>query len=464
MFKNGVHIFRKIVKNGVEIKIKNKKYLTTYPSYVWDKFPKSLHKIFADSLTYIATWHLPLVEQKPVIYHFPHPPIESVFFKILAYSLPMNIFENKSLKTSEILKNFYNAFFQTHFKGVNYSYSGKKVKRQLKNKALLLFSFGKESLLTYGLLDELGVDVIPIFMREPQSSFENTHKKKLAYRFYEKFENEVLFFPLSFGRLRQTTGFFWGWDIILSQYAFVLLPFYFYHQARYIFFGNEQSCNFYLKDKEGYFINPVFEQSVLAMKHLADIPKLFFINTHIGSLIEPIHEIFALYILHHRYSEVGKFQMSCFSEKEEARKRRWCGVCEKCARIYIFLKALNISPERVGFYQNDMLSLKNKNLYVIFNGENDLSSYGGSGLGKDEQLLAFYLAYKNGVKGELVELFKKNYLDEVEKRKEKLIETYFGIHSSYTLPSVLRNRVINIFKKEQKKVLDYIKKIIDIKI
>jgi hypothetical protein len=262
MVKNGVHIFRKIVKNGVEIKIKNKKYLTTYPSYIWEKFPKSLHKIFAYSLTYIATWHLPLVEQKPVIYHFPHPPIESVFFKILAYSLPMNIFENKSLKTSEILKNFYNAFFQTYFKGVNYSYSGKKVKRQLKNKALLLFSFGKESLLTYGLLDELGVDVVPIFMREPQSSFENIHKKKLAHRFYEKFENEVLFFPLSFGRLRQTTGFFWGWDIILSQYAFVLLPFYFYHQARYLFFGNEQSCNFYLKDKEGYFINPVFEQSV----------------------------------------------------------------------------------------------------------------------------------------------------------------------------------------------------------
>ena len=113
--------------------------------------------------------------------------------------------------------------------------------------------------------------------------------------------------------------------------------------------------------------------------------------------------------------------MSCFSE-EEARKRRWCGVCEKCARIYIFLKALDISPERVGFYQNDMLSLKKKNLYVIFNGENDSSSYGGSGLGKDEQLLAFYLAYKNGVKGQLIDLFKKNYLKEVEEKKKSLLK------------------------------------------
>jgi len=460
MINHEVHVFRKILKNGVEIKIKNKKYLTTYPFYIWEKFPKSLHKIFADSLAFVATWHLGLTEEKSIVYHFSHPPIESVFFKILTYSLPMNVFENKEIKTSEILKKLYNVFFQIQFKGINYHYSGKKVKRRLKEKALLLFSFGKESLLSYGLLNESAVNVIPIFIKEPYSSFENAHKKKLAFRFYERFEDEIIFFPLSFGRLREVSGFYWGWDIILSQYAFVLLPFYFYHQARYLFFGNEQSCNFYLKDKEGYFINPVFEQSISAMKHLADIPKLFFINTHIGSLVEPIHEIFVLYILHHRYSEIGRFQMSCFSEEKEAKKRRWCGVCEKCARIYIFLKALNISPEQVGFYNNEMLSFKKKDLYVIFNGKNELSSYGGSGLGKDEQLLAFYLAYKNGTKGELIELFKKNYLDEVEKRKENLIEVYFGIHSSYTLPSLLRNRVINIFKKEQKEVLDYVRKII----
>jgi len=453
---NSIHIFRKIIRNGVEIKIGNKKYLTAYPSSIWEKFPKSLHKIFADSLAVVATWHLGFSGEKPIVYHFSHPPIEAVFFKILTYSLPMNVFENKELKTSEILKKLYNVFFQTQFKGINYHYLGKKVKRRLKEKALLLFSFGKESLLTYGLLRELGVDVIPIFIKEPYSSFENAHKKKLASRFYNKFNDEVIFFPLSFGRLREITGFYWGWDIILSQYAFVLLPFYFYHQARYLFFGNEQSCNFYLKDKEGYFINPVFEQSVLAMKHLADIPKLFFINTHVGSLVEPIHEIFVLYILHHRYPEIGKFQMSCFSEEEEAKKKRWCGVCEKCARIYIFLKALGISPERVGFYNNNMLSHKKKDLYVIFNSQSDLSSYGGSGLGKDEQLLAFYLAYKNGTKGELIDLFKKKYLKEVEKKIKKLIDIYFGIHSSYTLPSSLRSRVLSIFKKEQNNVFNSI--------
>lgn len=449
-----VHVFRKIIRNGVEIKIKRSTYSITYPSYVWEKFPKTLHRAFADGLSYVATWHLPLVgEDKSVVYHFSHPPIEPVFFKIILYSLPMTIFENKSLRTSSLIQQFYNLNFQTQFKGLNHAFSGKRVKRVLKEKALLLFSFGKDSLLTYALLQEFGVSTTPIFIREPQSVFENAHKRRLAERFYRTFNEEVTFFPLPIGRLRQSKDLYWGWDIILSQYAFVLIPYCFYHQAKYLFFGNEQSCNFATKDKEGYFVNPAFEQSVYAMQHLQDLPKQFFINANIGSLVEPLHEIFITYILHRRYPEIGRFQMSCFSEGSEAKKKRWCGTCEKCARIYVFLRAFNISPERVGFYQNDMLSAKKESLYVIFNSDGEKSAYGGSGLGKDEQLLAFYLAHKNGVKGELMEKFRQVYLPEVEKRKEKLISEYFSIHSSYSLPSSLRRKTLRIFEKEKEKVL-----------
>lgn len=454
-----IHIYRKIKKNIIEIKVKKKIFKIKYPSSIWEKFPVSLHQIFADSLTYISTWHLSLINKKPVVYHISYPLIEPIFFKILTYTIPMNIFENINLKTSELLKNFYNSNFLTEFKSLNFFYSGKKVKRQLKNHAILLFSFGKDSLLTYGLLDELGVKVIPVFMREPYSIFENRHKRKLANKFFEKFNIEIDFFPLSIGRLRETRGLYWGWDIILSQYAFVLLPYFFYHQAKYLFFGNEQSCNFYLKDKEGYLINPVYEQSVAAMQLLQSIPKLFFISTHIGSLVEPIHEIFITYILHRRYPELGRFQMSCFSEEKEAKNRRWCGVCEKCARLYIFFKALGISPERVGFYNNDMLSKKKISLYPLFSNGVD-STYGGSGLGKDEQLLAFYLAYKRGVKGYLINQFKKLFLKEAEKKKEKLIKEYFGIHSSISLPSTLRRKTLKIFSDEQKRIVGEIRRLL----
>ncbi len=452
-----IHIFRKVIKNGVLIKIKKKLFKVIYPTLIWSRFPKSLHRIFADSITYIATWHLNLSEKQMVIYHFPHPPIEPVFFKMILYSIPMNVFDNQDVKSSQLIKEFYNYNFQTQFRGLNYSFSGKKTKKRLKNNGIILFSFGKESLLTYGLLKELGVKTYLFFMKEPQSSTENKHKKKLANRFYEKFNEEVFFYPLSIGKLRQLTGLYCGCDIILCQYAFLLIPYFFAYQAKYLFFGNEQSCNFSIIDKEGFSVNPVFEQSIYAMQHLQDIPKQFFINTHIGSLVEPIHEIFITFILHRRYPEIGRFQMSCFSETEEAKKKRWCGVCEKCARMYIFLKALNISPERVGFY-NNMLTKNKEKYYVIFNNKVD-SAYGGSGLGKDEQILAFYLAYKNGVKGDLINKFKKRYLSYAEKNKERLVNEFFGIHSSYSIPSELRRKILNVYQKEKEKALVFIKKI-----
>lgn len=457
---NEIHVFRKITKSGVELKIKKKKIKIEYPRSVWKKFPKSLHKAFADSLSYISTWHLPLVqENNHLIYHHSHPLIEPTIFKILTYSIPMSVFEYENVLTSDLLKKFYNYNFKTQFKALHYNYSGKKIKKILKEKAILLFSFGKDSLLTYGLLEELGITVVPFFMKEPQSTYENAHKRKLANKFYDKIGDEVDFFPVTIGRLRQEKDLCWGWDIILSQYVFFLIPYFFYDQAKYLFVGNEQSCNFYTKDGEGYLVNPVFEQSVSVMQLLQDIPKLFFINTHIGSLVEPVHEIFITYILHHRYPEIGRFQMSCFSEEPEAKKYRWCGKCEKCARIYIFLKALNLSPERVGFHNNHMLDADKKNLYTIFNSVPKDSAYGGSGLGRDEQLLSFLMAYKNGVKGELMDEFEALHLTEAEKKKEKLVKEFFGTHTSYSLPSTLRRRVLKIFEKEKISVNNYLERL-----
>jgi len=459
--ENGrLHIFRKIIRSGVEIKIKGKRYSLKYPSRVWNKFPKVLHKVFADNLTYVFTWHLPFIEKKPLAYHFAHPLVEPTFFKILLYSIPMNIFENIEISTTELIKQFYNYNFQAQFKALNHIYSSRKVRQNLKEKAILLFSFGKESLLIFGLLKELGINTSLFFMTEPQSGFENSHKKKLAKKFYEKFDEEVEFFPLSIGKLRQEGDLYWGWDVILSQYVFILIPYFFYNQTKYLFIGNEQSCNFYTRDSEGYLVNPVYEQSVSVMQLLQDIPKIFFANTHIGSLVEPVHEIFVTYILHHRYPEIGRFQMSCFSEEPQAKTNRWCNHCEKCARMYIFFKALNISPDRVGFYNVDggMLAAEKKKYFVLFNDTKGESSYGGSGLGRDEQLLAFYLAYKNGVKGPLMSEFKKHFLKEAEKKKDKLIKEYFSLHSSYSLPPILRRRVLKIFEKEQESVINYLAK------
>jgi len=91
-----LHIYNKLLKSSVEVTINNKKYRVEYSEKIWNKFSKSLHKFFADNLTYAITWHLPLVENKTVIYHFDHPVVEPLFFKLLMYSIPMSVYVFKN--------------------------------------------------------------------------------------------------------------------------------------------------------------------------------------------------------------------------------------------------------------------------------------------------------------------------------------------------------------------------------
>ncbi len=457
---DSLHIYNKILKNSVQITVDNRAYRIEYGEKVWSRFSKNLHKFFADNLTYAITWHLPVAEKKNVIYHFDNPVIEPLFFKLLMYSIPMNVYTFRNNTVVSLIRSFYNSNFITEFKSLNHFYFAKRQRNHLKETALLLFSFGKDSLLTYGLIEEMGIKPIVMFMEEPQSKYENKHKEKLVKRFTEEFISPVDFFPVSFGHIRQDNGNYWGWDIILSQYILTLIPYCFYYRTKYLFLGNEQSCNDYAIHGSGFAINPVYEQSVKAMQLLQNIPKFFSIKTHIGSMIEPVHELFITYILHRRYPALAKYQTSCFLENREARTRRWCGNCEKCGRMYIYFKALRIDPAVVGFPAIDMFSLRKKHLYSLFVNSREPSAYGGSGLGRDEQLLAFYLAYQNGARGQVMSEYKRLHHKEALKRRDELILTYFGIHSSITLPPRTRKKALAIFRAEQKNIMKELSAII----
>lgn len=88
-------------------------------------------------------------------------------------------------------------------------------------------------------------------------------------------------------------------------------------------------------------------------------------------------------------------------------------------------------------------------LYSVFkNGSVKSSVYDQSGLGRDEQLLAFYLAYKKGVKSGLMKEFARDYLLEARSREKELRQKFFGIHSTDTLPYELKTPLLKIYKEE----------------
>lgn len=455
-----IKIGYKVGHSGFFIIINKKYYSINYPIPVWSYLPNNFKKIFSENTTFALTWQIPLIHNDAVYYDFAHPRVEPIFFELLTYSIPMSTFVNEGIaNTSSLLKLWYNCNFLTTFR--TSGYINDNFITDLKKNASLLFSFGKDSLLTYALLREMKIDCHLFFIVEPKSKNENVHKDRLKKRFINEFQQKVDFMKLSIGNLRQTDGNYWGWDAILAQYNLLIIPYLFYYRSRYIFFGNELSCSDYIKDAEGFYVNPVFEQSTKGLNLINMIPSLFGLTTATGSLIEGINEIFITYILFNRYPKIAKYQMSCISESKQSKKKRWCGECEKCARMYIFMKALNIDPHVTDFFEKDMLTLAKEKFFVIFERRDDSSAYGASGLGKDEQLLAFYLAYKNGTKGKLIDKFVNKYLNDVVSRLPLMLKNFFGIYNQKTVPKELKILLQTIFKKEQKKVFSYIKSLSD---
>lgn len=227
----------------------------------------------------------------------------------------------------------------------------------------------------------------------------------------------------------------WGWDMLLLQYTILLLPFVFNEKPAYFFWSNEQSTNEHAVNREDYLVSSTHEQSVQWTLNVNNLYRMFGVNTTISSLLEPIHELFILSILHKRYPEVGKYQLSCDSERT---KYRWCGYCFECARVYLFFSALGIDPKSVGLMEN-MFTKKKEDLFYLFSKHKTDQS---------ERLLAFYLAYKRGVQGALMEKFVKTLLPRVEKQKSKLFAKYFAIHEMNTIPTALQTPLSKIYTEE----------------
>lgn len=443
MTTNGaLHVRRKVLHNGIEISLGRKDYVISYPPSIWKEFPDDYRQNFADYLTYSMTVHLCFNGVGKIIYNFPWPAIEPYIFESMIYSLgETEIVGNEKLSMSELIKIFYNRNLNIEFVGRPRFSRIKAVGRNTKNRAVIPFSFGKDSLLTFALCQELGIEAVPIFFQEPKSPFENRHKSKLADKFAKEFAIDVTFFPVSVGRLRHNDGNYWGWDLLFTQYTLMSIPYIFGTRAKYLFWSHEQDCNAFFEDAEGYSINPVFEQSSRWMLTLNNVARNLGSNVIMTSPIEPISEMATTWILHHRYPHIAKYQFSCFAEEAKKSGRRWCGICEKCATIYLFFMALGIDPKKVNFKES-MFDITKKNLYVMFDPSGRKDDW------RDEQLLAFYMAYKKGAKGKLIDYFKKNNLKEAKSKYKQLKSKFFGIHTFSSLPYELKNPLLKIYAEE----------------
>lgn len=437
----------KVNRHGFVTFVNHRKVYTKYPPHIWNHVPQLLRQELANTASYFFTQHFVFSNHAHITYSFPPPRSTSMLFHDLAFSLPATIGEIPSahFTTSLLLQKISNAEFSLDFTGIPGAVHNQKPHAMESSRVLLPMSFGKDSLLTCAVAREIGLSVIPVFIEEPTCSVQNQKKHTLAKSFTKKCHTKIVFFKNTLGTLRDNDGLMWGWDPLLTQYTLLYIPFLYASKARYLFWSNEQSTNERTTDEDGYIYNSTYEQSVPWTLHLNNLLREFSSNTAISSIIEPLEELAVMYILHKRYTDIGRFQLSC--DSEHVRSKRWCENCYECARIYLFLTAIGTDPATVGF-TSDMFKKTKKDLYYIFPKRFTKKKITYVYKNYAERLLAFYIAYKKGAKGDLVDEFRKKLLPYVEKHKKNLFRAYFSLHSTDTIPPELKKRILPIYKKE----------------
>lgn len=444
----------KELSRGIGIKVIDKNHRLTYPKGIWDSYPAGLRGMIADNLAYLLTMPLPIIlNEKAVEYTTSFP-----YFKPLFYENMINDIVASSDTYHESSADLIRKFINIDYRFRDYDVKLPDHRQDMAERSVITFTFGKESLLTYALFNEMDLESLLVYIKEPELSgvYENEHKRILARDFKKKFNAKVVDLFNGPGIMRHNK--YWGANesalagcLQLTSYCLELLPFSNYFNASYIMFGNEKSCNDFYYNDDGFRSYPIFDQTHEWMIQLNNITRLMTNNdVRVVSIVEPLHEIAITKILHNRYKEIGKYQMSCFTDNPNGKENRWCQYCSKCMRMFIFMKALGIDVGNVGFTKN-LLDREFIEFYPLFaNGGNiaRMIRYDHTGNGKDEQMLAFYMAYRNGAKGDLIDEFKKKFLDDAKSREDELYKKFFGIHDSITIPKGIKRDVLSIYREE----------------
>jgi len=448
---NYLEIYPKNTRNGIQIRFQEFEYPIIFEGNIWDLTPNQTREALKDNLALASSMHLPLIFNKEkVIYDSGRPLLEPYFFQNFIKDIP-SCTEVDGLNTDEIIRKFLNIEYQYTEPVIVYP-SDKPVESAYK--ALIGMSFGKDSLLTYAVAEEINLDPEIIYVIEQSLTYEEKHKKNLAKEFQKEFSKDLHIIIHETGKLRDYTYLGlpkseFGWGLQNTEYALELIPFAYAYNGKYIFFGNEQTtAASYMDDSNKWLIYPAYDQSHLWTVHLNQITKTFSgRSVSTGSLIEPLMDMMIQYILAHRYPDLAKYQMSCFTENQYGAEYRWCHNCSVCAKMYLLCVGSGIDPKLIGLKEN-MLKKDFKEFYTLFGGKSSLT-YANTGIARDEQLFAFYCAVKKGVKGGLIDEFKESHLfQEAKDREDELFKIFCSLYDSISVPKELKEKIISIYKEE----------------
>ncbi len=271
------------------------------------------------------------------------------------------------------------------------------------NSCGVLSSSGKESLLTYAILKEIGATVHPLYINESGGHWRTALP---AYRYHLMSEpntgrvwtnvDRFYSFMLDHMRIiRRDHRNVWSdtYPIrlcIFPVYVFNLLPIFASKKIGNLLIGSEfddpRISPFYKGIKHYYGVYDQTQDFDLRMEKWFEkrMPGM-----HQWSAVRPVSGLIVERMLTKRYPELAKFQRSCHSCRFQGKDIVPCGECSKCLGIQLFLRANNINPTIMGYNQKDIDQFANR------------FAKGGLRLDDDEREHAAFLAskYNPSIKG-----------------------------------------------------------------
>src|SRR3989344_8535727 len=306
-----LHVKANLTSRGIDVFVNKDKFPIIYPKEIWDRYPLIHKQILLDNIAYSSTLFVPqILDQKIVTYETNRPLSESFLYKNGMTDMPICAAVD-GVSSVGYIRRFFNTQYLFEKNNIR-TLPQLNFKEPRQTKAVIPFSFGKESLLTAALCIELGITPILVNFVEPSLTHDQLHKKALSQQFEKEFGIKVYTIHNGPGIFRY--GHFWkintelGWGLHTTDYAMMTLPFLHYFDASMIMLGNEASCNDIFFDKEnilnykaGYDQHTDWtqQQGLLASLLLGR-------KVNILSLVDSLYEIAETKILHQRYPQFGK--------------------------------------------------------------------------------------------------------------------------------------------------------------
>lgn len=427
---------------GFSVVFNQRKYNLVFPKQHWSVLPTRLKQYYLQEFGFISTVSMPLVSRfERLMYNTPQPLCEDEVKDIILHQIP-GVADDYNLDTKRTIDRFnaiqYDFTGQTSTEGEADAHDG----------GVLLLSCGKDSLLTLGIGRELGIDLTPVHINDTTTPHEN----KVSLATMKKIEQTTgIAVEIVTNHIEKLNDFEeWntppsclGYSHMITGFCFLAVPF-LHSSGSVVLLGNQQNMNFSFHTRDGYVGYPSYDQTTTARHQQQTMLQQLNPNYRVMSLIEPLTDLAEMKILFSRYPELARYEFSC-NCLYGTNEKRWCHECNKCARLSLFMHAHNIDIKKVGL--RSMLSRQFMQYYALFGRSPGVDRYEKSKEARDQQLLAFYMAYKNGVRGHLIDLFKREYLAEAVEREDELRKTFFGVYDT-EVPPYLRTPLSSLYSEE----------------